>query len=284
MIKAMHTAASGMMAQQMSVDNIANNLANVSSNGFKRSRVEFQDVLYKNFRQAGSITALGSVIPTNLAIGYGTKPVATVREFSVGDLSPTGNPLDLAISGNGFFQIRMPDGTTGYTRDGAFKLSADGQLVTSDGFFLSPDMTIPEDATSVAVGMDGTIEVLLVGNDEPQSLGQIELAKFVNPAGLSAVGHNLFIQTSASGEPIVGIATQDGLGKIDQGYLEISNVKVVDEMVRMIVAQRAYELNSKVIKTSEDMTQIANNLSIAFSVLISRAARHQRVLVCPGWE
>jgi len=260
MIKAMHTAASGMMAQQMSVDNIANNLANVSSNGFKRSRVEFQDVLYKNFRQAGSATALGSVIPTNLAIGYGTKPVATVREFSVGDLTPTGNPLDLAISGNGFFQIRMPDGTTGYTRDGAFKLSADGQIVTSDGFFLSPDMAIPEDATSIAVGMDGSIEVLLVGNDEPQSLGQIELAKFVNPAGLSAVGHNLFVQTSASGEPIVGTATQDGLGKIDQGYLEISNVKVVDEMVRMIVAQRAYELNSKVIKTSEDMTQIANNL------------------------
>jgi flagellar basal-body rod protein FlgG len=260
MIKAMHTAASGMMAQQMNVDNIANNLANVSSNGFKRSRVEFQDVLYKNYRRAGTSTALGSEIPTNLAIGYGTKPVATVREFSVGDLTPTGNPLDLAISGNGFFQIRTPDGTTAYSRDGGFKLSAEGQLVTSDGFFLYPDMVIPEDATSISVGIDGTVEVLLVGNEEPQSIGQFELAKFVNPAGLSAVGHNLFMQTGASGEPILGTPAQDGLGKLDQGYLEISNVKVVDEMVQMIIAQRAYELNSKVIKTSEDMVQIANNL------------------------
>jgi flagellar basal-body rod protein FlgG len=260
MIKAMHTAASGMVAQQMNVDNIANNLANVSSNGYKRTRVEFQDVLYKNYRRAGSLTTLGSTIPTNLAIGYGTKPVATVREFSVGDLTPTGNPLDLAISGNGFFQISMPDGTMGYTRDGSFKLSADGQVVTADGFFFYPELNIPEDATSISIGIDGTVEVLLVGNDEPQTIGQIELAKFVNPAGLSAVGHNLFTQTSASGEPILGTPTQDGLGKIDQGYLEISNVEVVDEMVRMIVAQRAYELNSKVIKTSEDMTQIANNL------------------------
>jgi flagellar basal-body rod protein FlgG len=260
MIKAMHTAASGMVAQQMNVDNIANNLANVSSNGYKRTRVEFQDVLYKNYRRAGSLTTLGSTIPTNLAIGYGTKPVATVREFSVGDLTPTGNPLDLAISGNGFFQISMPDGTIGYTRDGAFKISAEGQVVTADGFFFYPELIIPEDATSISVGIDGTIEVLLVGNDEPQTIGQIELAKFVNPAGLSAVGHNLYTQTSASGEPILGTPTQEGLGKIDQGYLEISNVEVVDEMVRMIVAQRAYELNSKVIKTSEDMTQIANNL------------------------
>jgi flagellar basal-body rod protein FlgG len=260
MIKAMHTAASGMVAQQMNVDNIANNLANVSSNGYKRTRVEFQDVLYKNYRRAGSLTTQGSTIPTNLAIGYGTKPVATVREFSVGDLTPTGNPLDLAISGNGFFQISMPDGTMGYTRDGSFKLSADGQVVTADGFFFYPELNIPEDATSISVGIDGTVEVLLVGNEEPQTIGQIELAKFVNPAGLSAVGHNLFTQTSASGDPILGTPTQEGLGKIDQGYLEISNVEVVDEMVRMIVAQRAYELNSKVIKTSEDMTQIANNL------------------------
>jgi len=260
MIKAMHTAASGMTAQQMNVDNIANNLANVSSTGYKRTRVEFQDVLYKNYRRAGSSSTLGATVPTNLAIGYGTKPVSTVREFSVGDLTPTGNPLDLSISGNGFFQITMPDGTTSYTRDGAFKISAEGEVVTADGFHMYPELTIPEDATSISVGIDGTVEVLLVGNENPQTIGQIELAKFINPAGLSAVGHNLFNQTSASGEPIMGTPTQDGMGQIDQGYLEISNVEVVDEMVRMIVAQRAYELNSKVIKTSEDMTQIANNL------------------------
>jgi flagellar basal-body rod protein FlgG len=260
MIKAMRTAASGMAAQQMNVDNIANNLANVNSTGFKRSRVEFQDVLYKNYREAGSATAVGSVIPTNLAIGYGTRPVATVREFTVGDLTQTGNPLDLSIAGDGFFQISMPDGTINYTRDGGFKISAEGQIVTSDGFFLYPEITIPEDATAISISIDGDVSVLLVGNDEPQSVGQIELARFINPAGLKAVGHNLFVQTSASGDPIVGNPAEEGLGKVDQGYLELSNVRVVDEMVNMIVAQRAYELNSKVIQTSEDMSQIANNL------------------------
>ncbi|MFH2035016.1 MAG: flagellar basal-body rod protein FlgG [Candidatus Zixiibacteriota bacterium] len=260
MLKAMRSASSGMVAQQMNVDNIANNLANVQTNGFKRSRVEFQDVLYQNYRKAGSTTAIGSMVPTNLDVGYGTRPVATVREFSVGDFEGTGNPLDLAISGDGFFQISLPDGTTGYTRDGALKISAEGQIVNNDGFFLTPEITIPEDATSISVGLDGTMEVMVVGSDEPQTIGQIELARFINPAGLSAVGHNLYMQTSASGDPILGTPSTEGLGKIDQGYLEISNVKVVDEMVNMIVAQRAYELNSKVIKTSEDMMQISNNL------------------------
>ncbi|MCX6828973.1 MAG: flagellar basal-body rod protein FlgG [candidate division Zixibacteria bacterium] len=260
MIKAMRTAASGMIAQQMNVDNIANNLANVNTTGFKRSKVEFQDVLYQNLRKAGTATAIGTVVPTNLDVGYGTRAVATVREFSVGDLTQSGNPLDLAISGNGFFQIQMPDGTLNYTRDGAFKVSAEGRVVTSDGFFLYPELTIPEDATSIAVGMDGDVSVQLVGNDMPQSIGRIELAKFINPAGLSAVGHNLYVRNAASGSPTVGTPAEEGLGKIDQGYLEISNVKVVDEMVNMIVAQRAYELNSKVIQTSEDMTQIVNNL------------------------
>jgi len=260
MIKAMRTAASGMVAQQMNVDNIANNLANASTNGYKRTRVEFQDVLYKNYRQAGSATAIGSSVPTDLAIGYGTRPVATVREFSVGDLVNTGNPLDMAIAGNGFFQISMPDGTIAYTRDGAFKLSAEGQVVTADGFFLLPELTIPEDATAVSIALDGEISVMLVGNEEPQVIGQLELARFINPAGLSAVGHNLYVQTGASGDPILGNPAQEGFGKIDQGYLEISNVRVVDEMVNMIVSQRAYELNSKVIQTSEEMTEIANNL------------------------
>jgi len=260
MIKAMRTAASGMVAQQMNVDNIANNLANVNTTGFKKSKVEFQDVLYQNLRKAGTATALGAMVPTNLDIGYGTRAVATVREFSVGDLMQTGNPLDLAIEGNGFFQVTMPDGSMAYTRDGALKLSAEGRVVTSDGFFVYPEITIPDNATSLAVGLNGEVSAQVVGTDEPQVIGQIELAKFINPAGLSAVGHNLYLQTPASGNPIVGTPTEEGLGKLNQGYLEVSNVKVVDEMVNMIVAQRAYELNSKVVQTSEDMTQIVNNL------------------------
>ena len=260
MIKAMRTAASGMVAQQMNVDNISNNLANVNTTGFKRAKVEFQDVLYQNYRRAGTASAIGAQIPTNLAIGYGSRAVATVRDFSNGDLQLTGNPLDLSISGQGFFQIQMPDGSTSYTRDGAFKLSAEGRMVNSDGFFLDPEITIPQDATAISVGVDGEVTALVVGSDEPQSLGQIELARFINPAGLSAVGHNLYVPTAASGQPIVGTPTEDGFGRIDQGALEISNVQVVDEMVNMIIAQRAYEINSKAIQTSEEMTQIANNL------------------------
>jgi len=260
MIKAMRTAASGMVAQQLNVDNISNNLANVNTTGFKRSKVEFQDVLYQNYRRAGTVSAVGALVPTNLAIGYGARAVATVRDYSPGDLNMTGNPLDLAISGAGFFQVLMPDGSIGYTRDGAFKISADGQLVTSDGFFLQPDITIPQDASSIAIGLDGDVSVLIPGNQDPQSLGQLELARFVNPAGLSAAGHNLFNPTVASGTAITGTPTLDGFGRIDQGTLEVSNVEVVDEMVNMIIAQRAYEINSKAIQTSDDMTQIANNL------------------------
>lgn len=260
MIKAMRTAASGMVAQQMNVDNISNNLANVNTTGFKRSKVEFQDVLYQNYRKAGTSTAVGAQAPVDLAIGYGSRAVATTRDFSPGDLMLTGNSLDLAISGAGFFQIQMPDGSTAYTRDGAFKLSADGRVVNSDGFFLDPEITIPRDASAVSVGVDGEVTVLIVGSDEPQSLGQLEIARFINPAGLSSVGHNLLVQTGASGQPILGVPSEDGLGRIDQGALEVSNVQVVDEMVNMIIAQRAYEINSKAIQTSEEMTQIANNL------------------------
>ncbi len=260
MIKAMRTAATGMVAQQMNIDNIANNLANVNTTGFKRSKVEFQDVLYQNLRKAGTATAINTSVPTNLDVGYGTKAVATVREFSVGDYVQTDNALDMAISGNGFFQIAMPDGTTSYTRDGAFKLSADGQIVTSDGFFLTPEITVPEDATSVSLTVDGEVSVMIAGSSDPQSVGTIELAKFINPAGLSAVGHNLYNETPASGTPILGQPSLDGFGKLDQGYLEMSNVKVVDEMVNMIVAQRSYELNSKVIQTGEEMARVVNNL------------------------
>jgi flagellar basal-body rod protein FlgG len=260
MIKAMRTAATGMVAQQMNVDNIANNLANVNTTGFKKSKIEFQDVLYQNYRKAGTATAVGAEVPAELSIGYGTRVVASVRQFSEGDLTSTGNPLDLAISGDGFFQIQHPDGSIAYSRDGAFKLSAEGRIVNSDGYFLIPEMSVPEDTVSISVGTDGTVEVLQYGQDSPTEIGQLELARFINPSGLSAVGRNLLVSTGASGDPMTDIPSQSGLGQIDQGYLEMSNVKVVDEMVNMIVAQRAYEMNSKAIQTAEDMAAIANNL------------------------
>lgn len=260
MIKAMRTAASGMTGQQMNVDNIANNLANVNTTGFKRSKLEFQDVLYQNYRRAGMASAVGTEVPVGLAIGYGTKPAATVREFSTGDLSLTTNPLDVAIEGDGFFQVQLPDGSTGYSRDGAFKLSAEGQLVTTDGYFVLPEITIPEDATAISIGQDGVIEVQQFGQSDPTEIGQLELARFVNPAGLAAIGRNILIQTSASGDPTTDVPGQTGLGRTNQGYLEMSNVQVVDEMVNMIIAQRAYEMNSKAIQTADDMSQVANNL------------------------
>lgn len=260
MIKAMRTAASGMVAQQMNVDNIANNLANVNTTGYKATKLEFQDILYQTYRHAGSASAIGSTIPTGLSIGYGARASSTVRNFSGGSLSLTGNPLDMSISGDGFFQIQHPDGTTVYTRDGAFKMSADGEIVNSDGFFLFPRITIPEDASSVSIGRDGIVEVLQFGQDIPVQVGQLELARFVNPAGLSAIGRNLMVQTSASGDPLVDNPTQGGIGTIDQGTLELSNVQVVDEMVNMIVAQRAYEMNSKAIQTADEMAAMANNI------------------------
>ena len=260
MIKAMRTAATGMVAQQMNVDTIANNLANVNTTGFKKSHIQFQDVLYQNIRKAGTASALGSTVPTGLSIGYGTRAAATVRQFSEGNLMQTGNALDMAIAGDGFFQVQNPDGTTSYTRDGALKLSGDGRIVTSDGYFLIPEVSVPLDTVSISVGTDGTIEVLQEGQTDPSQVGQIELARFVNPAGLEAIGRNLMIATSASGDPITDIPSQSGLGQIDQGYLEMSNVSVVDEMVNMIVAQRAYEMNSKAIQTADDMSAIANGL------------------------
>jgi flagellar basal-body rod protein FlgG len=249
-----------MAAQQMNVDTIANNLANVNTTGFKKSKLEFQDLLYTNIREAGVSSSSSTTVPTSLEVGYGTKPVSTVRQFQVGELSQTGNPLDVAIEGNGFFQVTMPDGTISYTRDGSFKLSADGQITTSDGFFITPEITIPEDAESISIGFDGIVSARIVGQTDPQELGQLELAKFINPAGLEAIGHNLYNQTVASGDPVIGVPGEEGLGTLGQGYLEMSNVDVVQEMVNMIVAQRAYEINSKAIQTSDDMSALANNL------------------------
>ena len=260
MIRAMRTAASGMYAQKLNVDNITNNLANVNTTGFKKSKMEFQDVLYQVVRMAGATSQEGAEIPVGLEIGYGARAVASQRIFSQGDLTQTYNTLDIAIDGAGFIQVDLPDGNQAYTRDGALKLSRDGEIVTSEGYLLSTAIAIPAEAEEVYIGVDGTVSVKNAGEPEAVDIGQIALVNFVNPAGLQAIGRNLYIQSTASGDPIEGVAGEDGLGQIRQGFLELSNVETVEEMVNLIVAQRAYELNSRAIQTAEDMSQIANNL------------------------
>lgn len=260
MNRAMRTAAAGMLAQQLNVDTIAHNLANVNTTGFKKSRAEFQDLMYQTLKASGGSATSGLRETNEIQIGTGTSPAATQKNFVQGDLQMTSNPFDLAISGEGFFQIRRPDGTIAYSRDGAFKLSADGTIVTSQGYVMEPGISISSDAKNVAISRDGVIEAREGAANAPTRIGQVELARFVNVAGLKAIGNNLFVETPASGQPIVGTAGTEGFGEIQQGYLESSNVDVVEEMVSMIVAQRAYEINSKTIKTVEDMLQMANNL------------------------
>lgn len=260
MLRALWTAASGMTAQQLNVDVIANNLANVNTAGFKRSRVDFQDVLYQTARVPGSASARGSQVPAGIQVGLGTRPGSVYKLNSQGTFQATGNSLDIAIEGDGFFQVVLPDGTTAYTRDGSFKLDTQGRLVTSDGFAVEPELTIPAEALEVAVGTDGTVSVTLPGQTQPQEIGQIQLASFVNPAGLSSIGRNLLRATAASGDPQTGTPGERNLGRTVSGYLEQSNVDVVQEMVQMIVAMRAYEVNSKAIQTSDEMLQVANNV------------------------
>jgi len=260
MSRALYTAATGMIAQQMNVDNIANNLANVNTTGYKKSKLEFQDLLYQQLRLAGATQAEGAQVPVELQIGYGTRPVATQRIFSQGTIVPTGNPLDVSIDGDGFFQVTLPDGSTAYTRDGALKISAEGVIVTSDGYPVEPELTIPQDASDINISSNGEVAVKLPGVAEFQDVGQLELARFINPAGLKSIGRNLVLETQSSGTPIVGAPSDQGLGKLSQRFLELSNVEVVDEMVSMIVAQRAYEINAKAIQTSEEMLSNANNL------------------------
>ncbi len=260
MIRAMRTAASGMYAQKLNVDNISNNLANVNTTGFKKSKLEFQDILYEVMRMAGGTTTVGYQVPVELQIGYGAQAVASQRIFSQGNLTQTQRPLDVAIDGDGFIMVEMPDGTTGFTRDGSIKISADGDMVTSEGYLLVAGINIPADAKEIFIGVDGTVSIMAAGDTEATEIGQITLAKFLNPSGLSAVGRNLYTQTTASGDYIEGVPGLDGIGLIRSGYLEMSNVEAVEEMVNLIVAQRAYEINSKAIQTSEDMMQVANNL------------------------
>lgn len=260
MIRSLWTAATGMAAQQLNIDVISNNLANVNTPGFKRSRIDFQDLLYQTLRPAGITEAQGAQVPTGIEVGLGTRPAAITKIFSQGDFQRTENALDLVIEGDGFFQILLPDGTTAYTRDGTFKLDAQGRMVTSDGFPLDPEIAIPPEATSVSVGSDGTVSVILPAQAMPQELGQIQIAKFLNPAGLTNSGRNLLMPTAASGDPIIDTPGLNGLGTLAHGFVELSNVKVVEEMVNMIVAQRAYEINSKAIQTADEMLNIANNL------------------------
>ncbi|KXS45307.1 MULTISPECIES: flagellar basal-body rod protein FlgG [unclassified Candidatus Frackibacter] len=259
MIRSLWTAATGMKAQQLNIDTISNNLANVNTSGFKKSRVNFQDLMYQSLRAAGTPNNQGSQVPTGIEVGHGVRPAATQKLFSQGSFKKTGNPLDVAIEGDGFFQVIRPDGRIAYTRDGSLKRDNNGRIVTSDGYPIQPEITIPEDSVKVTVTAEGNV-LAKQANGQLEELGQIELARFSNAAGLKSIGRNLFVQTPASGEPIAGVPAEDGFGTLAQGYLEMSNVKVVEEMVNMIAAQRAYEINSKAIKASDQMLQQANNL------------------------
>ena len=260
MLRALRTASLGMTTQQAGVDNIANNLANANTTGYKRSTIVFQDLLYQNVQAAGQGEAGGGAQPSSLQMGHGAAAIATVRNFTQGGLTESGNPLDFAINGEGFFQISRPDGTIAYTRDGTFTLSGDGAVVTQTGLPLEPDISVPAEAVEIHVSQDGVVSVRLQGEPEMSEIGQLELAQFPNPGGLIPLGGNLFEQSEASGEPTIGTPGQEGIGMIRQGFLETSNVDVVKEMVDLIAAQRAYEINSKMVSTSEDMLQIANNL------------------------
>ncbi len=249
-----------MFAQQLKLDNIANNLANVNTTGFKKATMQFQDLMYQIIKPAGASLRSNQIEPVELSVGHGVRPVANTRSFSQGVLTQTDNPLDIAISGDGFFQVLLPDGTVAYTRDGHIQVSPDGTLVTSNGYPLEPDIRITQDTQQIVISKDGIISVIEAGQTQPEEIGQLELARFVNPAGLTSIGSNLFQETLASGPPLRGEAGRDGFGQIEQGYLEGSNVSVVEEMVEMITAQRSYEINSKSIRTAEDMLNQAVNL------------------------
>lgn len=255
MIRSLWISKTGLDAQQTQMDVIANNLANVGANGFKRSRAVFEDLLYQTIRQPGAQSSQQTQLPSGLQLGTGVRPVATERIFTQGNLQQTGNDKDVAIQGNGFFQVLMPDGSTAYTRDGAFQVDNQGQLVTSSGYPIQPAVTIPADAQSLTIGRDGTISVKLPGTVAPVQLGAIQVATFINNAGLEGKGENLFVETDASGNANTNEPGANGAGFLTQGYVETSNVNVVEELVNMIQTQRAYEINSKAITTSDQMLQ-----------------------------
>lgn len=255
MINSLWISKTGMEAQQMQLDVISNNLANVSTNGFKRANAVFEDLMYQNLRQVGANSSEQSQLPTGLQIGLGVRTVATSRSFAQGNLQQSGNKLDVAVQGNGFFQVTMPDGTTNYTRDGSFQVNSQGQLVTATGLPVADGVTVPANATSVAIGGDGVVTAQIPGSAAPQTIGTIALASFINPAGLEPKGQNLYAESAASGQPTSGTPGENGMGALMQGFVETSNVNVVQELVTMIQTQRAYEMNSKAIQTSDQMLQ-----------------------------
>lgn len=253
MIRSLWIAKTGLDAQQTNLDVIAHNLANVSTNGYKRQRAVFEDLLYQNLRQPGAQSTQQTQIPSGLQLGVGVRPIATEHIHTQGSLQKTENPLDIAINGQGFFQIQMPDGTLAYTRDGAFQRDATGQIVTASGYPLSPAITIPADAVSITISRDGIVSVLQAGQATPTQVGNIQLATFVNVGGLQSIGENLYVETASSGTPTPNTPGTNGAGLLNQGYVETSNVNVAEELVTMIQTQRAYELNSKAVSTSDQM-------------------------------
>lgn len=262
MIRALFSAGSGMNAQQMNIDNIAHNLANANTAGFKMRKTQFQDLLYQNFIQPGAAAGAQTVVPSGLQIGLGARPVSNEIVFTQGNFTQTNNPLDLVIQGKGFFQIRRATGETAYTRAGGFHMDRDGNIVTADGDPLEPQITLPPEAQSVTIAADGTVSYMLAGQTASQIAGQIQLANFTNPAGLNSIGRNLYLPTDASGEPTLGLpGGQEGLGALMQGYSEGSNVSVVEEFINLIVSQRAYEANSKVVRAADEMYQQVNNMT-----------------------
>ena len=255
MIRSLWISKTGLDAQQTQMDVISNNLANVSTAGFKRSRAVFEDLLYQTLRQPGAQSSQQTQLPSGLQLGTGVRPVATERIFTQGNLQQTSNSKDVAINGAGFLQVLLPDGTTGYTRDGSFQVDNQGQLVTASGFVIQPAVTIPATAESITVGRDGTVSITQAGTAAPIQVGALQLATFINPAGLDSKGENLYVETGASGNANVNVPGTNGAGILSQGYIETSNVNVVEELVNMIQTQRAYEINSKAITTSDQMLQ-----------------------------
>lgn len=260
-MKSLRIAATGMQAQELNVEVISNNIANLRTTGFKQVRAEFQDLLYQDVRRVGATaSASGNIIPTGVQIGYGVKTGATARIMTQGNLQQTGKEMDVAIRGEGFFAVQLANGDTAYTRDGSFEIDANGNLVTLDGFQVQPNITVPNDARSITINREGTVEALVGTSTTPTNLGQIQLSRFVNKAGLQSIGDNLYLETPASGTPIDGVADAAGFGSIMQSFLENSNVNAVSELSDLIAAQRAYEMNAKVISASDEMMQTSSNI------------------------
>ena len=259
-MKALHIAATGMRAQELNVEVISNNVANMRTTGYKRQRADFQDLLYQNLRRMGTNTsATGTIVPTGVQIGSGVKTASTARIMTQGNLAESGKDLDVAVRGEGFFQIQMPDGTTAYTRDGSFERDANGQLVTIDGYAVQPGIVLPQDARDVTISADGQVQIVDAGG-AIQQLGQLQLARFINKSGLEAIGDNLFLETESSGAAVVGTPGEDGFGDLMQKHLEMANVEAVSEISDLIAAQRAYEMNSRIIKAADEMSATTSNI------------------------